>query len=298
VTYVDTVLERGRMTVDQFAPQISFFFYTHGDFFEEIAKYRAGRRRWATIVRERYGATTDKASMFRFGCVAGGASLYAPQAQNNTVRVAYEALASVLGGVQSMFTAAWDEPFALPSEDSATLALRTQQILAHETGVTRVADPLGGSYFVEALTDATEARIVEIMDDLERYGGMVRAIEDGYLQGLIADEAYQLHLDVEAGTRPVVGVNRFVSDEPPPDLATYELDAEGRDRQLKRLADVKATRDAALVREQLSRLARAADGTENLMPVLIDCANAYCTVGEMVAALKAVWGEFQQPVVF
>ncbi|MFF3371805.1 methylmalonyl-CoA mutase family protein [Streptomyces sp. NPDC002680] len=298
VTYVDTVLERGRMTVDQFAPQISFFFYTHGDFFEEIAKYRAGRRRWATIVRERYGATTDKASMFRFGCVAGGASLYAPQAQNNTVRVAYEALASVLGGVQSMFTAAWDEPFALPSEDSATLALRTQQILAHETGVTRVADPLGGSYFVEALTDATEARIVEIMDDLERYGGMVRAIEDGYLQGLIADEAYQLHLDVEAGTRPVVGVNRFVSDEPPPDLATYELDAEGRDRQLKRLADVKATRDAALVREQLARLARAADGTENLMPVLIDCANAYCTVGEMVAALKAVWGEFQQPVVF
>ncbi|WP_406472543.1 methylmalonyl-CoA mutase family protein [Streptomyces sp. NBC_01615] len=298
VTYCDTVLARGRMTIDQFAPQISFFFYTHGDFFEEIAKYRAGRRRWATIVRERYGARTDKAAMFRFGCVAGGASLYAPQAQNNTVRVAYEALASVLGGVQSMFTAAWDEPFALPSEESATLALRTQQILAHETGVARVADPLGGSYFVEALTDATEARIVEVMEDLERYGGMVRAIEDGYLQGLIADEAYQLHREVEAGTRPVVGVNRFVSDEPPPDLATYELDAEGRDRQLKRLADVKATRDAAAVRDRLAELARAAEGTENLMPVLIECASAYCTVGEMVAALKAVWGEFQQPVVF
>jgi methylmalonyl-CoA mutase N-terminal domain/subunit len=137
VTYCDTVVERGRMTIDQFAPQISFFFYTHGDFFEEIAKYRAGRRRWATIVRERYGAKTDKAAMFRFGCVSGGASLYAPQAQNNLVRVAYEALASVLGGVQSMFTAAWDEPFALPSEESATLALRTQQILAYETGVTR-----------------------------------------------------------------------------------------------------------------------------------------------------------------
>ena len=297
VTYCDTVLARGRMTIDQFAPQVSFFFYTHGDFFEEIAKYRAGRRRWATIVRERYGADSDKAAMFRFGCVAGGASLYAPQAQNNTVRVAYEALASVLGGVQSMFTAAWDEPFALPSEESATLALRTQQILAHETGVARVADPLGGSYFVEALTDATEARIVEIMEDLERYGGMVRAIEDGYLQTLIADEAYQLHREVEAGTRPVVGVNRFVSDEPPPDLATYELDAEGRDRQLKRLADVKATRDAAVVRQRLAELARAAEGTENLMPILIDCANAYCTVGEMVAALKAVWGEFRQPVV-
>src|ERR1700752_4588646 len=157
ITYCDEVIARGRMTIDEFAPQVSFFFYTHGDFFEEIAKYRAGRRRWARIVRERYGASTDKASMFRFGCVAGGASLYAPQAQNNLVRVAYEAMAAVLGGVQSMFTAAWDEPFALPSEESATLALRTQQILAYETGVAKVADPLGGSYFVEALTDATEA---------------------------------------------------------------------------------------------------------------------------------------------
>jgi methylmalonyl-CoA mutase N-terminal domain/subunit len=298
VTYCDTVVERGRMTIDQFAPQISFFFYTHGDFFEEIAKYRAGRRRWATIVRERYGATTDKASMFRFGCVCGGASLYAPQAQNNLVRVAYEAMAAVLGGVQSMFTAAWDEPFALPTEESTTLALRTQQILAHETGVARVADPLGGSYFVEALTDATEARIIEIMDDLEQHGGMVRAIEDGYLQGLIADEAYRVHQDIEAGTRPVVGVNRFVSEEPAPDIVTYELDAEGRDLQLKRLSKVKAERDSAAVQSSLAALSRAAEGTDNLMHKLIDCADAYCTVGEMVATLKAVWGEFQQPVVF
>jgi methylmalonyl-CoA mutase N-terminal domain/subunit len=298
VTYCDTVLARGRMTIDEFAPQISFFFYTHGDFFEEIAKYRAGRRRWATIVRERYGATNDKASMFRFGCVAGGASLYAPQAQNNIVRVAYEAMASVLGGVQSMFTAAWDEPFALPSEESATFALRTQQILAHETGVTNVADPLGGSYFVEALTDATEAAIVKIMTDLDEHGGMVASIEDGYLQGLIADEAYRIHNEIEDGARPIVGVNRFVSPEPPPELATYELDPDGRDRQLKRLADVKASRDAAAVRTCLADLARAAEGTENLMPYLVDCASAYCTVGEMVSALKAVWGEFQQPVVF
>ena len=298
VTYCDTVLARGRMTIEQFAPQISFFFYTHGDFFEEIAKYRAGRRRWATIVRERYGASADMASMFRFGCVAGGASLYAPQARTNVVRVAYEAMASVLGGVQSMFTAAWDEPFALPSEESATLALRTQQILAYESGVTRTADPLGGSYFVEALTDATEARIVEVMADLEAHGGMVRAIEDGYLQGLIADEAYRLQREIEAGTRPVVGVNCFVTDEPAPDFAAYELDADGRDRQLKRLAAVKASRDSAAVRARLADLARAAEGSDNLMPVLIDCANAYCTVGEMVAALKAVWGEFQQPVVF
>jgi methylmalonyl-CoA mutase N-terminal domain/subunit len=298
VTYCDTVLARGRMTIDEFAPQISFFFYTHGDFFEEIAKYRAGRRRWATIVRERYGATSDKASMFRFGCVAGGASLYAPQATNNIVRVAYEAMASVFGGVQSMFTAAWDEPFALPSEQSATLALRTQQILAYETGVARVADPFGGSYFVEALTDATEARIVDIMADLERHGGMVAAIEDGYLQGLIADEAFRLHQDVEAGRRPVVGVNRFASEPEPPDIAVYELDAEGRDVQLKRLARVKAERDPAAVRACLAALSRAAEGTDNLMGPLVDCANAYCTVGEMVTTLKAVWGEFQQPVVF
>ncbi|AHH18943.1 methylmalonyl-CoA mutase family protein [Nocardia nova] len=298
VTYCDTVVERGRMSIDEFAPQISFFFYTHGDFFEEIAKYRAGRRRWATLVRERYGAKTDRASMFRFGCVSGGASLYAPQAQNNLVRVAYEAMASVLGGVQSMFTAAWDEPFALPSEESATMALRTQQILAYETGVTRVADPLGGSYFVEGLTDATEERIVEIMADLDAHGGMVRCIEDGYLQGLIADEAYRAHQDIESGQRPVVGVNRFTSDEPAPEIGTYELDAAGRDLQLKRLAKVKAERDSGAVASTLSALSRAAEGDENLMHRLIDCANAYCTVGEMTAALKSVWGEFQQPVVF
>lgn len=298
VTYCDTVVARGRMSIEEFAPQVSFFFYTHGDFFEEVAKYRAGRRRWATIVRERYGAEADKASMFRFGCVAGGASLFAPQAQNNLVRVAYESLAAVLGGVQSMFTAAWDEPFALPSEESATLALRTQQILAYETGVTRVADPLGGSYFVEALTDATEERIIEIMADLENHGGMVRAIEDGYLQGLIADEAFKIHHEIEDGDRPVVGVNKFTSDEPPPEIATYELDAEGRDVQLKRLARVKAERDANDVAAKLAVLSRAAEGDDNLMHPLIDCANAYCTVGEMVSALKSVWGEFRQPVVF
>src|SRR5215471_13088593 len=242
VTYCDTVLARGRMTIEQFALQISFFFYTHGDFFEEIAKYRAGRRRWATIVRERYGATADKASMFRFGCVAGGASLYAPQARNNVVRVAYEALASVLGGVQSMFTAAWDEPFALPSEESATLALRTQQILAYETGVARVADPLGGSYFVEALTDATEARIIEIMADLEGRGGMVKAVEDGYLQRLISEEAFRVQQAISSGEREIVGVNRFETDEEPPEVEGYEMDEKGRLRQLERLADVKRSR--------------------------------------------------------
>src|SRR5581483_4291669 len=293
VTYCDTVVERGRMTIDEFAPQISFFFYTHGDFFEEIAKYRAGRRRWATIVKERYGAAKDKAAMFRFGCVAGGASLYAPQAHNNIIRVAYEAMASALGGVQSMFTAAWDEPFALPSEESATLALRTQQVLAYETGVTRVADPLGGSYYVEALTDAMEARVVEIMDDLERRGGMVDAVESGYLQGLVADEASRVQQAVTSGERPVVGVNLFPTDEAPPEVEGYELDETGRARQLERLAAVKRTRSAADVRACLGALAKAAArDDDNLMPHLVECAKAYCTVGEMVDVLKDEWGEF------
>jgi methylmalonyl-CoA mutase N-terminal domain/subunit len=299
VTYCDTVLARGRMTIDEFAPQVSFFFYTHGDFFEEIAKYRAGRRRWARIVRERYGAKDDRSCMFRVGCVAGGASLYAPQAHNNIVRIAYEAMASVLGGVQSMFTAAWDEPFALPSEESATLALRTQQVLAYETGVTRVADPLGGSYYVEALTDAMEAKVVAIMDDLEQRGGMVQAVEEGYLHRLIADEAYRVQELLSTGERPIVGLNTFVTDEQTPEVESYEFDEKGRARQLERLAEVKRTRSAADVSRTLAELSAAAGrDDDNLMPRLVACAKAYCTVGEMVGVLKDQWGEFQQPTVF
>jgi methylmalonyl-CoA mutase, N-terminal domain len=299
ITYCDEVMARGRMTIDEFAPQVSFFFYTHGDFFEEIAKYRAGRRRWARIVRERYGAKEDRSCMFRVGCVAGGASLYAPQAHNNIVRIAYEAMASVLGGVQSMFTAAWDEPFALPTEDSATLALRTQQVLAYETGVTRVADPLGGSYYVEALTDQMEAKIVEIMDDLERRGGMVKAVEDGHLQGLISEAAFGVQQAITSGERTVVGLNRFETDEEPPEVEGYEMDEKGRLRQLERLAEVKRSRSATDVRATLAALGTAAGGDdENLMPRLVDCAKAYCTVGEMVDVLKEQWGEFQQPAVF
>jgi methylmalonyl-CoA mutase N-terminal domain/subunit len=299
VAYCDEVVSRGRMTIDRFAPQVSFFFYTHGDFFEEVAKYRAGRRRWATIVRERYGAQMERSCMFRVGCVCGGASLYAPQAENNLVRVAYEAMASVLGGVQSMFTAAWDEPFALPSEASTTLALRTQQVLAYETGVTRVADPLGGSYYVEALTDAMEDRIVEIMSEVEANGGMVTGVENGYVQKLIADEAYELQRALECGRRTVVGVNRFQTDETTPEVQAYEMDEANLRRQLDRLAEVRRARESAQVRRTLGELASAArvEGA-NLMPRLIDCALACCTVGEMVAVLKDAWGEFRQPAVF
>jgi methylmalonyl-CoA mutase N-terminal domain/subunit len=215
------------------------------------------------------------------------------------VRVAYEALASVLGGVQSMFTAAWDEPFALPSEDSATLALRTQQVLAYETGVARVADPLGGSYYVEALTDEMEARVVAIIDDLERRGGMVKAVEEGYLHRLISEEAFRVQQAISSGERAIVGVNRFQTDEEAPEVEGYELDEQGRARQLDRLAQVKRSRSDADVRGALDALGKAAAQDDvNLMPLLVDAAKAYCTVGEMVDVLKAEWGEFQQPAVF
>jgi len=298
LTYCDEVVARGRMSIERFAPQVSFFFYTHGDFFEEIAKYRAGRRRWARLVRERYGATDDNACRFRVGCVCGGASLYAPQARNNIVRVAYEALASVLGGVQSMFTAAWDEPFALPTEASTTLALRTQQVIAYETGVPMVTDPLGGSYYVEEMTDRMEAQLVEIMADLERYGGMVKAIEDGYVQRLISEQAYRHQRDLESGERVVVGVNRFASDEPPPEVAGYEMDAGDRSRQLERLASVRRERESREVSRLLREVGAAARGEANLMPVLVEAVQAYCTLGEISDVLREAWGEFRQPVGF
>jgi len=299
ITYCDEVVKRGRLSIDQFAPQISFFFYTHGDFFEEVAKYRAGRRRWAQIVKERYGAQQNKSSMFRFGCVCGGASLYGPQAHNNIVRVAYEAMASAFGGVQSMFTAAWDEPFALPSEETTTLALRTQQILAYETGITRVADPLGGSYFVEALTDAMETKISALMADVEELGGMVQAIETGMVQKLIAEEAYLVQKETEAGARPIIGVNMYVSDEEIPEVEMYEMSERGKDQQLERLERVKKERSYKEVSESLIRLGKAAlKSDKNLMPFLIECANAYATVGEIVTVLKETWGEYEQPAVF
>ncbi|MCA1843221.1 MAG: methylmalonyl-CoA mutase family protein, partial [Actinobacteria bacterium] len=218
---------------------------------------------------------------------------------NNIVRVAYEAMASVLGGVQSMFTSAWDEPFALPTEESTTLALRTQQILAHETGVARTVDPLGGSYFVESLTDAMEEQLVAIMADLDDHGGMVRAIEDGYVQGLIAEEAWKAQRMIESGERPIVGVNVFQSDEPPADLQVYGMDGDGRRRQLDRLAEVKSSRSAADVQRALKELQSAAEQPgENLMPLLVDAVESYATVGEITQALRDVWGEYRQPVVF
>jgi methylmalonyl-CoA mutase N-terminal domain/subunit len=298
VTYCDEIVGRGRMTIDQFAPQVSFFFYTHNDFFEEIAKYRAGRRRWAEIVRERYSAKEASSSMFRMGVVCGGWTLQARQPQNNIVRVAYQAMAAVLGGVQSMFTAAWDEPFALPTEESTTLALRTQQILAHETGVVRTVDPLGGSYFVESLTDQMEEKIIGIMADLEAHGGMVRCIEDGYVQGLIANESYAVQRKIDSGERVIVGVNRYESDEPASTLIPPAMDEATRRMQLDRLAEVRRTRNTRAALQTLKQLRDAAQGDANLMPYLIECVEEYCTVGEITKELKDVWGEYRQPTVF
>ncbi|MFZ0665925.1 MAG: methylmalonyl-CoA mutase family protein [Acidimicrobiales bacterium] len=298
VSYVDAVLARGRMNIDDFAPQISFFFYTHNDFFEEIAKYRAGRRRWAHLVKERWGAERESSCMFRAGCVAGGSTLQALQPRNNAIRVAYQALASVLGGVQSMFTAAWDEPFALPSEGSAMEALRTQQILAYETGVANTVDPLGGSWFVEALTDQTEEGVIQIMEDIEHKGGMVKAIQDGYVQGLIADEAWKNQRLLETGGRAIVGVSVFKDEEKMPDMEVYGLNEEDLELQKERVREVRRMRDSRAASSALRALkADAMVADCNLMPRLVDAVEAYATVGEITRELRDVWGEYQQPVV-
>ncbi len=294
VAYLQACVDRG-LAVDAIARQISFFFYTHMDFFEEVAKYRAGRRLWAKIMRERFGATDPRSWMFRFGCVCGGSTLTVQQPLNNVVRVAYEAMASVLGGVQSMFTTAYDEAFALPTEESAELALRTQQVLAFETGVPSVADPLGGSWFVEALTDRMEREIAALIDRVDSMGGMVTAIEDGVIQREIARESYRQQMRVESGDKVIVGVNRFGRPEEPK-LALYEPDPGILGRQRERLSEVKARRDASRVAESLRVLKEAAQGTDNLMPFLIACAEAYCTVGEMNGILLEVFGRFREPI--
>jgi len=297
ITYVERCLERG-LDVEDVGRQLSFFFYTHMDFFEEIAKYRAGRRMWARIMRERFRARSERACMFRVGVVCGGSSLTAEQPMNNTVRVAYEALASVLGGVQSMFTCAWDEALTIPSEETAELALRTQQVLAEETGVPQVADPLGGSWFVEELTDRFEEETGRILEQIEQAGGMVSAIESGLIQSWIAERAYSEQLRLESGERAVVGVNRYRREEAAPQGEFYEVDEEELRRQIERVGRIRAERDAAVAERALADLRRAAEGTENLMPRLVEASLAYCTLGEMVSVLRDVFGTFQEPLIF
>jgi len=296
ITYVEACRERG-LDVNEFGRQLSFYFYTHSDLFEEVAKYRAGRRLWARIMKERFGASDPRAQMFRFGVVCGGSTLTAQQPYNNIVRVAYQLLSSVLGGVQSVFTAAWDEPFAIPTEQSAEIALRTQQILAYETNVPAVVDPLGGSYFIEALTDQTEREVRAIIERIEASGGMVACIERGIIQREIAQEAYRWQTRVESGEQVVVGVNRFSRPEPErAQFQLYESDPEICARQCEKLARVRRERDGARVNAALEALGAAARGKDNLMPFIFDAVKAYASVGEICAILRAEFGTFKEPV--
>jgi methylmalonyl-CoA mutase N-terminal domain/subunit len=295
ISYVQACINRG-LRVDDFAGQISFYFYTHNDLFEEVAKYRAGRRLWAWIMKERFGAKDPRSQMFRFGVVCGGSTLTAQQPFNNIVRVAYQALASVLGGVQSMFTAAWDEAYAIPTEQSAELALRTQQILAYETGVANVVDPLGGSYYIEALTDQVEVAARAIIERVEQMGGMSACIQNGTIQREIAGEAYKHQRRIDSGEQTVVGVNRFVRAEPERQLALYELDPASALRQRQRLAKTRRERDELKVEQSLAALREAARGAANMMEPISQAVRAYATIGEICSVLRGEFGTFQEPV--
>jgi methylmalonyl-CoA mutase N-terminal domain/subunit len=295
ITYVERCRNRG-LDVDKFAPLISFYFYTHNDLFEEVAKYRAGRRLWARLIKERFGGHDPRAMMFRFGVVCGGSTLTAQQPQNNIVRVAYQALASVLGGAQSVFTAAWDEAFAIPTEQTAELALRTQQVLAYETGVANVVDPLGGSYFLEALTDRIEREALSIIDRIDRLGGMVPCIQTGLIQKEIAREAYRHQQRIESGEQIVVGVNRFAREEPErQQLQLWELDPALGTRQRQELARIKAQRDNAAVNVALRNLRDTARSDRNMMPAIMEAVRAYASIGEICGVLREEFGTFEEP---
>jgi methylmalonyl-CoA mutase N-terminal domain/subunit len=297
LAYVDELISRGG-DVAKFAKRLSFFFYVHMDFFEEVCKFRAGRRLWAKLLKERYGVTDDKALMFRFGVVCGGSSLTAAQPFNNVMRVAVETMAAVLGGAQSIFTAAYDEAFQIPTEFAAELALRTQQVVAYESGIANSVDPLGGSHLVEFLTDRMEEEMRRVMDEIDAYGGVVKAIEDGWMQSRIAERALQRKKSVDDGKTIIVGVNAFTkSDETASTGETFKLDPNAAKRVSDKLEALRARRNSAAVERELDRLARAAENDrENLMPYLVDCAQAYVTVGEMVERLKRRWGNFQEPI--
>ncbi len=296
LTYIEAVCRRG-LEVDRFAPRLSFYFYTHNDLFEEVAKYRAMRRLWARFLRDRFRARDERSCMFRFGVVCGGSTLTLQEPHNNVVRVAYQALASVLGGAQTIFTCAWDEAHALPTEASVLLALRTQQILAHESNVAATADPLGGSYYVEDLTNRMEEAIRSTIEDVERRGGMVRLIQEGWIQRQIAESAMRHQRAVEAGERVVVGVNKFTSSGKA-SLDLYKPDEAGVQQKLQGLAELRRRRDAGRAARALEQLEGAARGSENLMPPILAAVEADCTLGEITGVFRKAFGEFQEPRTF
>jgi methylmalonyl-CoA mutase N-terminal domain/subunit len=292
--YVRWGIARG-MDVDEFAPRLSFFFNAHNDFFEEIAKYRAARRIWAHEMRETFGATDPRSWLLRFHTQTAGVSLTAQQPMNNVVRVAIQALAAVIGGTQSLHTNSMDEAIALPSEQAATVALRTQQIIAAESGAANTLDPLGGSYFVEALTNRMEAQARDYFRRIEDQGGVLPAIEKGFFQREISDAAYRYQREIDSHTRTIVGVNDFVDDKPLA-IPLLEMDPAGYERQAKRLADLRRDRDNGRVGQSLDKLRVACQGTENTMPHLLDCVRAYATLGEIIGVMRGVFGTYQEPV--
>ena len=292
IEYVQYGVDAG-LDVDAFAPRLSFFFNSHSDFFEEIAKYRAARRIWAHVMRDRFKATQPRSWQLRFHTQTAGVSLTAQQPYNNVVRTALQAMAAVLGGTQSLHTNSLDEALALPTEEAATLALRTQQIIAHETGVTNLVDPLGGSYFVEKLTSDLEEEALAYFDTIDRMGGMVAAIENGYPQREIAESAYTFQQAVEQRDKIIVGVNEFVTDGDEP-IGTLYIDETTAERQLAKLNRLRETRDNRRVRAALDALTGGARGSANTMPLLIEAVRAYATIGEMCDALRDVWGEYEE----
>jgi methylmalonyl-CoA mutase N-terminal domain/subunit len=296
-TYVEWALERG-LDIDDFAPRLSFFFNAHLDFFEEIAKYRAARRIWATLMRDKYGAKDPKSWLMRFHTQTAGVSLTAQQPEVNVVRTAIEALAGVLGGTQSMHTNSWDEALALPTEDAVRIALRTQQVIAHETGVVNTIDPLGGSYYVEHLTNELERQAYEYFDRIEALGGVVAAIKENFFQAEIADAAFQYQREVESEQRVIVGVNRYQT-EGQPEVEIHRVDPILETEQIARVRELRGGRDSAAVETALARLKEdAAHDDRNLMGPIMDASRAYVTMGEMCDALREVWGVWRETPVF
>ncbi len=293
--YVEAALAAG-LPVDEFAPQLSFFFNAHNDLLEEIAKYRAARRLWARLMRDRFGARDPRSLVFRFHAQTAGSSLTAQQPENNLIRVAIQALAAVLGGCQSLHTNSLDEALALPTEDAVLLALRTQQIIAHESGVANSVDPVGGAYAIEHLTAEIEARAQEYLQKIDAMGGMLRAIETGYVQLEIQKAAYDYQRAIESGEQIVVGVNQFAAGDAKT-IPTLRIDPEIERRQIARLQAVRAHRDPARVQQALAEILRRASGSDNLLPAILTAVEAYATIGEISDALRRSFGEYQESVV-
>ncbi|HUV31896.1 MAG TPA: methylmalonyl-CoA mutase family protein [Acidobacteriota bacterium] len=289
--YIEAAIQAG-LSIDDFAPRLSFFFNAHSDFFEEIAKYRAARRIYARRMKNKYGAKDPRSWLLRFHTQTAGCSLTAQQPENNIVRTAIQALSGVLGGTQSLHTNSMDETLALPSEKAALIALRTQQVIAYETGVANTIDPLAGSYFVESLTDRMEAEAEEIFEEIERQGGVVASIEEGYFQREIARSAYRYQREIEKNERKVVGVNDFVLEDEKIDIPVLRIDRQVELDQVANLKKVKAERDQAAVRASLEKLRQAAEGDGNTFEAILECSRAYVAMGEMCDVLRGVWGEW------